>query len=61
MWQRGALLLEVPLSMEEPVLLGPPEGLRGSRGSGWRRSCDRSCLSYRFHTQFLCVDVSGVD
>ena len=34
-WQRGALLLEVPLSLEEPVLLGPPEGLRGSRGSGW--------------------------
>ena len=35
MWQRGALLLEVPLSLEQPVLLGPPEGLRGSRGSGW--------------------------
>ena len=34
-WQRGALLLEVPLSLEEPVLLGPPEGLWGSRGSGW--------------------------
>ena len=34
-WQRGALVLEVPLSLEEPVLLGPPEGLRGSRGSGW--------------------------
>ena len=26
-WQRGALALEVPLSLEEPVLLGPPEGL----------------------------------
>ena len=61
MWQRGALLLEMPLSLEEPVLLGPPEGLRGSRGSGWGRSCDRSCISYRFHTQLVCVDVSGVD
>ena len=34
-WQRGALVLEVPLSLEEPVLLGSPEGLRGSRESGW--------------------------
>ena len=34
-WQRGALLLEVPLSLEEPVLLGSPEGLQGSRESGW--------------------------
>ena len=57
-WQRGALVLEVPLSLEEPVLLGPPEGKQRI----WLgRSCDRSCISYRFHTQLLCVDVSGVD
>ena len=51
--------------LEEPVLLGPPEGLRGSRGSGWGRpvtvaasvtgsihsSCVWTCLVW---TEALC-------
>ena len=37
------------------MLLRPPEGPWGSRGSGWGRSCDSSCISYRFNTQLLCV------
>ena len=41
--------------LEEPVLLRPPEGLGGSRGSGWGCSCDSRCISYRFHTQLMCV------
>ena len=47
--------------LEEPVLLGPPESLQGSRGSCWGPSCDSRCISYRVDTQLLCVDVSGVN
>ena len=53
-----------PGSAAEPGGASAPGTTWGSAGKQriWLGcSCDRSCISYRFHTQLLCVDMSGVD